>query len=198
MEIKLNIEAPALVAAINKLAEAVANPTLTMVKDTNPAKATAEAPKTKEEPPATPDTPDEGKETELAQKTAIAEELKSFGVKPPRKNASLATFQAALVQARMQAQADEEDFKESNDDWDDESEEEPKKEAPVYEYTQTKKLAKCVATNHPERGKEIRRILDENVGENVGLQEAFDNHKDKIAAIVADLEESAGVKYDAA
>lgn len=129
------------------------------------------------------------------RKAEIAARLDELGVPHPKKGSRLTTWEKALQDAEAAAsQPDPEDETPDDESWEDtEAEEEAK---PSYTYEKTHALAKKAVQASELKGAVIRQILDKHVGEGVGLQKAFDEHGEKIPAIVADLEKVAGCKYE--
>jgi len=133
------------------------------------------------------------------RKAEIAARLDELGVPHPKKGSRLTTWEKTLEEAEAAANTtpDSDPVEEEtsdNDSWDDSEEAEEAK--PDYTYEKTHALAKIAVQKSELKGGLIRKILDNHVGEGVGLQKAFEEHADKIPAIVADLEKAAGCKYE--
>lgn len=136
-------------------------------------------------------------EDPVARKMVIAARLDELGVPHPKKGSRMTTWEGALEEAEAAANEPdpvEEEETPDDDSWDDSEEAEEAK--PDYTYEKTHALAKKAVQKSELKGGLIRKILDDHVGEGVGLQKAFEEHADKIPAIVADLEKAAGCKYE--
>lgn len=131
------------------------------------------------------------------RKAEIAARLDELGVPHPKKGSRLTTWEKTLEEAEKAAGEPDPVEKEGipdDDSWDNSEEVEDAK--PDYTYEKTHALAKKAVQKSELKGGLIRKILDNHVGEGVGLQKAFEEHADKIPAIVADLEKAAGCKYE--